>query len=99
MLGLLLTTIATYQCSDESCGRRRQFSVSTLNLPGLPAQLAGRAIASEGWLVLMGKLFCPRCAALIEDSLDLRPYGPDADIIRGAIDQRALAAKMEVQCA
>lgn len=42
-----------------------------------------------------GDPFCRECAWSIEDSLDRRPFGPDADMIRAAMDHRARVARVD----
>lgn len=92
--------LVTYRCGDEGCGRVRQFTVSVFCLQySTPDVLGARAVAGDGWISLGGKLFCRSCSWGIEDSLDRRPFGPDADLIRGALDYRAAVAKMEVTTA
>lgn len=101
MLRLNAVCLATFVCADEACRRTRQYDVLRLVGGGNgPEDLSAKAVAADGWLVLCGKMFCDECAMLIEDSLDRRPYGPDADLIRDAVDRRARVAHPEVvQCA
>ncbi|HKV68350.1 MAG TPA: hypothetical protein VJN72_09690 [Gaiellales bacterium] len=75
----------------------RQYHILILVGPGVaPAELGAKAVAADGWLVLCGRTFCRECAWTIEDSLDRRPFGPDADLIRAAIDHRARVARVDV---